>query len=398
MRATQIRTYRHDAAVRPFIVIWEMTQACPLACVHCRAEAQLRRHPGELTSAEARDLMAQVTEFGTPPPVFVLTGGDPFQRPDLLGLVRYGTGLGLPVAVSPSGTPTLTPGHLAELRDAGARAISLSLDGSTAEIHDRFRGVPGVFGWTLEAWQAAIELGLKVQINTTVTGHNLTDLADIAALVHRLGAVSWSAFLLVPTGRGALLPALTARQAEDVLNLVYDAGEFVPARTTEAHHFRRVVIQRDILARYGTDHVAALGLGPLYLQLRERLSSLGMSRRKARRPPVNINAGQGFVFISHLGTVHPSGFLPLAAGNVRTGRLADIYRTSPLFTGLRDHGQLTGRCGTCEFTAICGGSRSRAFALTGDPYAEDPWCSYQPGTFPYQDDLAAIGPRPAGPR
>lgn len=395
MRTAPIRSYRHDVGTRPFIVIWEMTQACPLACVHCRAEAQPDRHPGELATDEARDLMAQVAEFGRPPPVFVLTGGDPFQRPDLLDLVRHGARLGLPVAVSPSGTPTLTAGRLADLREAGARAISLSLDGSTAEIHDRFRGVPGVFGWTLDAWQAARELGLKVQINTTVTGHNLADLADIAALVSRLGAVSWSAFALVPTGRGALLPALTARQAEDVLNFVYDAGEFVPARTTEAHHFRRAVIQRDILSSHGADHVAVLGLGEPYLRLRQRLDDLALPRRKARRPPANVNAGQGFVFISHLGTVHPSGFLPLAAGSVRTGRLADIYRTSPLFTGMRDHGRLTGRCGGCEFAPVCGGSRSRAFALTGDPYAEDPWCSYQPGTFPYPDDLAAMGLRPA---
>jgi AdoMet-dependent heme synthase len=393
--AVPIRTYRHDVADRPFVVIWEMTQACPLACVHCRAEARPGRHPGELTTDEAHNLMAQVAEFGSPPPIFVLTGGDPFQRPDLFDLVRHGTRLGLAVAVSPSGTPTLTAGRLAELREAGARAISLSLDGSTAEVHDRFRGVPGVFGWTLEAWQAARELGLKVQINTTVTGHNLADLADIAALVHRLGAVSWSAFLLVPTGRGALLPALTAGQAEDVLNFVYDAGEFVPARTTEAHHFRRVVIQREILRSRGADHVAVLGLGNLYLRLRDRLGDLGLARRKARRPPANVNAGQGFVFISHLGTVHPSGFLPLAAGSVRTGRLAGLYRTSSLFTGLREHGRLTGRCGACEFAPVCGGSRSRAFALSGDPYAEDPWCSYQPGTFPYPADLAAMGLRPA---
>ncbi|HEX9042758.1 MAG TPA: TIGR04053 family radical SAM/SPASM domain-containing protein [Trebonia sp.] len=394
MRSTPIRSYRHDAGARPFIVIWEMTQACPLACVHCRAEARPDRDPGELSTDEACDLMDQVAEFGSPPPVWVLTGGDPFQRPDLLDLVRYGTERGLPVAVSPSGTPTLTAGRLAGLREAGAKAISLSLDGSTAAVHDRFRGVPGVFGWTLDAWRAARELGLRVQINTTVTGHNLADLADIAALVADLGAVSWSAFLLVPTGRGALLPGLTARQAEDVLNFVYDAGEFVPARTTEAHHFRRVVIQREILSARGADHVAVLGLGDEYLRLRQRLGDLGLARRKARRPPANVNAGQGFVFVSHLGTVHPSGFLPVSAGSVRTGRLTDIYRTSPLFTGMRDHDRLTGRCGACEFVTVCGGSRSRAFALAGDPYAEDPWCSYQPGTFPYPDDLAAMGLRP----
>lgn len=393
MRTAPIRTWRHDPGDRPFIVIWEMTQACALACVHCRAEARPARDPGELTTGQARDLMAQVMEFGSPPPVFVLTGGDPFERPDLLDLVRHGTGLGLPMAVSPSGTPTLTADRLAELREAGARAISLSLDGSTARIHDEFRGVPGVFDLTLRAWRAARELGLRVQINTTVTGHNVTDLADIAALVQQLGAVSWSAFLLVPTGRGALLPMLTADQVEDVLHFVYDAGDHVPARTTEAHHFRRVVLQREILRARGADHVETLGLGPTYSRLRDRLDELGLERRRARRAPVNVNAGQGFVFVSHRGTVHPSGFLPLAAGDVRTGRLADIYRTSPLFAGLRDHTTLTGRCGSCEFAPVCGGSRSRAFALTGDPHAEDPWCAYRPGTFPYLDDLAAADPR-----
>jgi radical SAM protein len=389
-QATLLRSYRHDVAERPFIVIWEMTQACPLACKHCRAEAQPDRASGELSTDEARALMTQVAEFGSPPPVFVLTGGDPFQRPDLFELVRHGTRLGLPVAVSPSGTPTLTADRLAELRDAGARAISLSLDGSTSAIHDGFRGVDGVFQWTLDAWRAATELGLKVQINTSVTGHNLTDLPDIVSLVNRLGAMSWSAFLLVPTGRGALLPGLTARQAEDVLNFVYDAGEFVPARTTEAHHFRRVLIERDILRRRSVDHVAALGLGPLYVSLRERLGELGLTRRRARRPPMNVNAAQGFVFVSHLGTVHPSGFLPVAAGSVRSDRLADIYRTSPLFTGLREHDRLGGRCGECEFASVCGGSRSRAFAVSGDPYAEEPWCVYQPGSFPYQEDLARV--------
>lgn len=390
MYAGQVRTYRHDVAARPLIVIWEMTQACPLACRHCRAEAEPSRHPGELTTDEARALMAQVVELGSPPPIFVLTGGDPFQRPDLLELVRHGTRLGLPVAVSPSGTPTLTGARLRQLRDAGARAISLSVDGSTEEIHDQFRGVSGVFRWTLDAWRAAAELGLKVQINTSVTGHNLTDLADIVALVHRFGAMSWSAFMLVPTGRGALLPPLSAQEAEDVLNFVYDAGQFIPARTTEAHHFRRIAIQREILRRRGADHVAVLGLGELYLRLRGQLSELDLPPRLSRRAPMNVNAGQGFVFVSHLGTVHPSGFLPLGAGSVRTARLAAIYRTSPLFTGLRDHHSRTGRCGSCEFAAVCGGSRSRAFATSGDPYAEDPWCGYQPGSFPYQDDLAQV--------
>ncbi|TDQ53736.1 TIGR04053 family radical SAM/SPASM domain-containing protein [Actinorugispora endophytica] len=392
-----IRAPRHGSSERPFIVIWEATRACPLACRHCRAEAVPDRDPGELTTAEARGLMDQVAAFGSPPPLFVITGGDPFQRPDLYELVRYGAGAGLPVAVSPSGTPTLTAGNLARLKDAGAKAVSLSLDGSTREVHDDFRATRGVYDWTLDAWRAARETGLKVQVNTTVTGHNITDLPEVVRVVSELGATTWSAFLLVPTGRGRLLPGLDARQVEDVLNFVYDAGAFVPSRTTEAHHFRRVAVQRGVLERRGADHVEALGLGPLYERLRERLSGLGLPRRRARRPPMDVNAARGFVFVSHRGAVHPSGFLPVAAGDVRRDPLPDIYRSSPLFTGLRDPDRLTGRCGACEFRTVCGGSRSRAFATSGDPHAEDPWCAYEPGSFPYQDDLAELG-IPAGTR
>ncbi|SFP68776.1 radical SAM protein, BA_1875 family [Actinomadura madurae] len=387
----QIRSPRHDPADRPLIVIWEATQACPLACRHCRAEARPDRDPGELTTVEACGLMAQVAEFGSPPPLFVITGGDPFQRPDLFELVRHGTRLGLPVAVSPSGTPTLTKDGLTGLREAGARAVSLSLDGSDARVHDAFRATPGVYRWTLDAWQAARDLGLKVQINTTVTGHNLTDLPEIVRIVRQMGALTWSAFLLVPTGRGRLLPGLDPHQVEDVLNFVYDAGAFVPARTTEAHHFRRIAIQRAILSRQEADHVAVLGLGPLYQTLRQRLTELDLPLRRARRPPMDVSSARGFAFVSHRGTVHPSGFLPSPAGNVRNDRLTDIYRTSPLFTGLRDPGNLTGRCGACEFRTICGGSRSRALATSGDPYAEEPWCAYEPGSFPYEDELASYG-------
>lgn len=387
----QIRVPRHDPADRPFIVIWEATQACPLACRHCRAEARPGRDPGELSTSEAFGLIEQVAAFGSPPPLFVITGGDPFQRPDLFALVRHGARAGLPVAVSPSGTPTLTSENLTRLTEAGARAISLSLDGSNARIHDDFRATRGVYGWTLDAWRDARELGLKVQINTTVAGHNLTDLPEIVRVVHEMGALTWSAFLLVPTGRGKLLPGLDPHQVEDVLNFVYDAGAHIPARTTEAHHFRRIAVQREILRRHDADHVAALGLGPLYKELRHRLDELELPVRRARRPPMDVNSARGFVFVSHRGTVHPSGFLPTPAGSVRHERLTGIYRNSPLFVGLRDPGRLTGRCGACEFRTICGGSRSRALATSGDPYAEEPWCSYTPGSFPYQDELGAYG-------
>ncbi|WP_240796594.1 TIGR04053 family radical SAM/SPASM domain-containing protein [Streptomyces sp. RFCAC02] len=390
--APVVRRQRQDAGERPFIVIWEATRACPLACLHCRAEAVPDRDPRELDTRAAEDLIRQVAAFGHPAPLFVITGGDPFQRPDLLELIAYGARTGVRVAVSPSGTPTLTPERLRAVHGAGAVGLSLSLDGSTPGLHDGFRGVPGVYRWTLDAWDAARALGMKTQINTTVTRHNLHDLPDIVRLVRDHGAMLWSAFLLVPTGRGSALGALTAGETEDVLNFVHDIGLTVPAKTTEAHHFRRVALQRRILADRGDDHVAVLGLGPLYRALRDRAAALGLTdgARRARRPPLDVNAGRGFVFVSHTGTVHPSGFLPLGAGSVRERPLTEIYRTSGLFTGLRDPDRLGGRCGACEFRRVCGGSRSRAFGLTGDPYAEEPWCGYVPGSFPHRRELAGL--------
>lgn len=385
-----VRVPKRDVNDKPFIVIWETTQACPLACLHCRASARPNRDRGELSTDEAIRLMSQIAEFGRPAPLFVITGGDPFQRPDLETIVRRGTELGLPVSVSPSGTPTLTREALHGLHQAGARAISLSLDASSAEQHDGFRGVPGVYDLTTRAWSSANEMGLKVQINTTATRKNVLDLPNIAAQVRDRKALLWSVFFLVPTGRGRALECLDAAETEDVLNALYDLGENIAVKTTEGHHFRRVCLQRAILAKEGADPVKVLGLGPLYKELRQRLDELGLADqpRRPRRPPLQVSAGNGFVFISHLGEVHPSGFLPVSAGNIRQQSLVDIYRSSPLFTGLRDPQLLGGRCGACEFRVVCGGSRARAYATTGDVYAEEPGCSYQPGSFPYPLDLA----------
>lgn len=394
MRQTaQVRHQRTDPNDRPFIVIWESTRACQLACRHCRASAQPGRDSRELSTEEAARLMREVASFGSPAPLFVITGGDPFQRPDLFDLVREGTTAGLAVAVSPSGTPTLTREALEGLHRAGARAVSLSVDGSDATIHDAFRQVDGVYDLTVAAWHTARKIGLKVQVNTTVGRHNLHDLPRIAHLVHELGAMTWSSFLLVPTGRGAGLETLTPAEVEDVLNWLYDVGLTVPAKTTEAHHFRRVVLEREILERHRLDPVSFLGLGDLYADLRAASDALGLTGiagERRRRPPMDVNAGRGFVFVSHVGTVHPSGFLPMAAGDVREKPLPEIYRRSDLLVGLRDRTRLGGRCGACEFAAVCGGSRSRAFASTGDPLAEEPWCGYQPGSFPFQDEVRAL--------
>ncbi|MET9605687.1 TIGR04053 family radical SAM/SPASM domain-containing protein [Streptomyces sp. NPDC006512] len=384
-----VRRPRHSVAERPFLVIWEATRACPLACLHCRAEALTARDPRELDGADARRVMDQTAAFGKPGPLFVITGGDPFQRPDLADLIAYGTSLGLRVAVSPSGTPTLTRAGLEAVRDAGAVALSLSLDGSTAARHDAFRGVPGVYDWTLEGWRTARELGLKVQINTTVSRDSLEDLADIAALVRREGAMLWSGFLLVPTGRAEGLDPPTPAEIEDVLHFLYDCGAVMATKTTEGHHFRRVALQRAVLDARGERPA----LGPLYGRLRARAAGLGFfegARRTVRRPPMDVSSGRGFVFVSHTGEVHPSGFLPLSGGNVKERPLTSVYRESALFTSLRDPSLLRGRCGACEFKTVCGGSRSRAYGSTGDVLEEDPYCAYEPGSFPYRREVEAL--------
>ncbi|HVA78306.1 MAG TPA: TIGR04053 family radical SAM/SPASM domain-containing protein [Candidatus Binataceae bacterium] len=386
------RTIRHarvDLSHRPFIVIWEVTRACDLACLHCRATSMATADPAELSTADGLELIDQIAAFGSPPPLFVLTGGDPLKRRDLVELVRHAASRGLPTALSPSATPLLTTQALAELKDAGLVAISLSLDGSSAPIHDSFRGREQTFARTLEAWERAHEIGLKVQVNTTVTRRNLRDLAAIARLVLEHRAMTWSVFFLVQTGRGSGLEQILPTECEDVLNFLYDVGAIFPVKTTEAHHFKRVAMQRAIIEQTGSAADRAFEPGENYRYLRREFGPIVPTGRR-RRPPLDINAARGFVFVSHTGEVYPSGFLPLSAGNVRTTELPSLYRTSAIFTALRETRLLEGRCGACEFAPVCGGSRSRAFAQTGDLLAEDALCGYEPGSFPYQAELAAL--------
>ena len=377
--------------MQPMIVIWEATRACQLACRHCRAEATPARNPFELTVDEATKLMEEVLSFGKPAPIFIISGGDCFERDDLFEIAERGVKMGLHVAVSPSGTEKLTKESLSNLQDVGVNVISLSLDGATKESHDGFRKIPGTYENTIAGWEAARELGMKVQLNTVVARHNVLELPAIAQTVRELGVMTWSGFLLVPTGRGVDLGALTAEECEDVLNLFYDLGETVPVKTTEGHHFRRVAIQRHVLEEAGVDHVSAMNLGPLYQTLRADAESRGLLEgARRRRPPINISSGNGFVFVNHVGQVTPSGFLEVPAGNVRDSSIVDIYRSSELFTGIRRPDFLEGRCGACEYKTVCGGSRSRAYNATGNIYAEEPLCAYEPGTFVLADAVQEL--------
>lgn len=384
-----VRHPKFDVSDRPFIVLWEVTRACDLACAHCRTEAVPTRSLAELTTEEGRTLIDQIAAFGQPSPLLVLTGGDPLKRPDLAELVAHASSQQVPVAFSPSATPLLTADVLRELQAAGLKSISLSVDSTNDDVHDAFRGIDGVFARTMAAWEAALDLGLKVQIDTTVAKLNLWELPSIAQILRERHAAAWSVFFLVPVGRSAQLEQITPRECEDVMNFVYDVGLSIAARTTEGHHFKRVVLQRTVLNSLGLDPEQQLGLGPTYRELRARLG-WEPSGDFARRAPLDVNAGRGFVFVSHVGTVHPSGFLTASAGNVRIKTLNEIYRTSKLLNDLRRASMLGGRCGQCEFAPVCGGSRSRAFATTGSALAEDPLCSYRPLSFPFQKELAYV--------
>ncbi|MCB8957225.1 MAG: TIGR04053 family radical SAM/SPASM domain-containing protein [Nocardioides sp.] len=364
-----VRHLHHDPADRPLITIWEVTRACALVCRHCRADAQTRAHPRQLTTEQGRALLDDIAAFGKPYPIVVLTGGDPFERPDLAELVRYGTSLGLHVALSPSVTPRLTPEVLAELREAGAVALSLSLDGAVAGTHDSFRGVPGVFDDTLRAAGWVKDAGFRLQVNTTVASNNVDELPDVLRTVIDLGASLWSVFFLVPTGRGSTLEPLSAAEVEDVLHWLHDVSDLIAVKATEAPHYRRIALQR---ARGERPE-----LGELHRQLTaatEDLRAGRATRRRPPRPPIDVNSGRGFAFIDHLGDVYPSGFLPHHCGNVTEHGFREIYRTDPLLQSLRDPSQFHGPCGTCEFRDVCGGSRSHAYAVTGDVLASDPTC------------------------
>jgi AdoMet-dependent heme synthase len=360
-----------DYSQRPMLVFWEVTRACLLACRHCRASAARDPLPGELSSDEGRALIDQVAAFGRPYPILVLTGGDCLLRTDVFDMVAYADSLGVPVAMSPSVTPMLTAEAITAMVDAGVKAVSLSLDGATPATHDGVRGIPGHFDQTIPAIRALVDAGLKVQINTTVMRANLEELPDIAALMAETGVAIWEVFFLVHVGRGQATGAITAAEHEDVCHFLYDASHYgFTVRTVEAPFFRRVVVQR----RAGEPAPGTAS----YLGLHERLlARLGPAERRSTAHTVSTRDGKGIVFVSHDGEVFPAGFLPLPLGSVRERPLAEIYRDSPVLRSIRA-AEFRGRCGSCEYADLCGGSRARAYADTGDPLAEDSACIHQP--------------------
>lgn len=372
-RAAAERTYQNERMVHadfdqaPFTIAWEVTRACAYACVHCRADAQPHRDPCELSTAGAKVLIERLAAFGNNP-ILIFTGGDPLMRPDVFELIAYATERGLRCSLTPTATALPTRERLEKALQAGIRRVALSLDAPRAEIHDDFRKVKGSWQRTMDTLHRAHDVGLSVQVNTTVAKHNIDILYEMVPFIQEVGAVQWSVFFLVPTGRAMVEQMVSAEQHERVFNWLYDLAQTAPfdIKATAAPMYRRVAIERKRAQNDGKP-VTFQGAGFQYAD--------GLDR-----PTKGVNDGNGFLFISHIGDIQPSGFLPITAGNVRTDDIVEIYRHSNLFSDLRDPNKLKGKCGVCEYREVCGGQRGRAYSVTGDYLESDPVCAYIPVT------------------
>ena len=374
---------RDDFSHSPLLVFYETTRACDLLCRHCRADAQVHRDPTELTTLQARRLIAELTIFPKPP-LLVFTGGDALKREDVFELVGHAADLGLRTAMTPSATPLVTAEALGRLRSAGLGRLAVSLDGATRRTHDRFRRVSGSFVRTLQIIEDARRCGLPVQVNTTVASHNLGELDAMAQVLAALpGVVMWSVFFLVPTGRACGEAAgaggvrrLTADETEAAFETLWRQSTRQPyaIKTTEAPHYRRFVAQQLAASQW----VRRAGRGTDAGAGTEARSVTEARPATARRHFVGTNDGKGVMFVGHTGEIYPSGFLPIRCGRFPFDSVVHVYQKAALFEALRDPDRLLGKCGACEFRNVCGGSRARAFAVNGHPLAEEPDCAYVP--------------------
>jgi radical SAM protein len=359
--APPLANYRRtDFDKSPFLVFWEITQACDLVCKHCRACAQPDRHPEELTSSQCRDLIQQLATFPIKP-ILILTGGDPMKRDDVFDIVRFGIEADLTVTMTPSPTPLVTPESIAQLKAAGLSRLAVSLDGVDAATHDGIRGLSGSYDRVIEIIRDSRAVDLPVQINTMISKRNVHQTDAIAELIADLDIVLWSVFFLIPVGRGAEEERIAPEQYEEVFESLWHNAESqsYSVKTTEAHHYRRFVLQRGGNPQRGAGEAA-------------------VQDDRIQRAPLGVSDGKGCMFVSHIGQVFPSGFLPLEAGRFPRDSVIDVYQNSKLFRELRDPDGFGGKCGCCEFRQVCGGSRARAYAVTGDHLAAEPDCIYQP--------------------
>ncbi|WLR56897.1 TIGR04053 family radical SAM/SPASM domain-containing protein [Mesobacillus subterraneus] len=367
----------HPAAIdfneNPYIVIWEVTRACQLKCLHCRADAQNKPDPMELTAEEGKNLIDQIYDMGNP--MLVFTGGDCMMREDLFDLAEYAISKGMRVSMTPSATDNVTKENMQRAKEVGLSRWAFSLDGPSPEIHDHFRGTPGSFDLTIEKVKYLNDLNMPLQLNTVISRYNYEHLEQMVELMKELKVVMWYIFLLVPTGRGQRDACLTPAEHEKVFRWLYELSKTAPydIKTTAAQHYRRVVFQQKTRENRVNKKEGIRYADTLTKDMASMIDGL-------KRAPKGVNDGNGFLFVSHTGDVMPSGLLPLVGGNVREKPLAEIYRNSPIFKELRSPDKYKGKCGICEFRFVCGGSRSRSYAVTGDYMESEPFCVYIPET------------------
>jgi len=359
-----------DFPISPMLFYYEVTLACDLVCKHCRASAQAEAHPEELSPELARALIDQVAQFPRPP-MLVLTGGDPLKRGDLFSLIEHATARGLHVALTPSATPLATREAFRRAQEAGIRALGISLDAADRAVHDSFRGWEGSFDRTLQMIHDGQSLGLPIQVNTTITRRNLDQVDLLAELLAGFRIAMWSVFFLVPVGRGATEERISPGEYERVFARLWFHAQRQPyaLKTTEAPHYRRYVLQ------HGGDPLRPTG------------SSRAEGGPPLHRAPLGVTDGKGVMFVSHKGEIFPAGFLPLSCGRFPEQSVVETYQRHPLFVALRDPDRFKGKCGICEYRYVCGGSRARAFAVTGDPLESEPDCIYEP-----RPDIAPLRP------
>jgi len=339
------------------LVAWETTRNCNLSCVHCRAAATNGPYAGELDTGQAFRLLDQIAEVGRP--IIILTGGEPLLREDIFDIARYGDDLGLRMVMAPNGT-LITPDVASKMAASGIRRISASIDGATKEFHDKFRGVDGAFDAAIRGIEYVKAAGIEFQINTTITKTNLDQIPRILELAEELGAVAHHIFLLVPTGRGKYIvdQAIDADSYESTLNWFYDQREktSLQLKATCAPHYYRILRQR----------------------ARNEGKTISFESHGLDAVTRGCLAGTGFCFISHTGIVQPCGYTDVECGDITRDTFGNVWRNSPVFLKLRNFKQLEGKCGRCEYRAVCGGCRARAYEASGNYMAEEPLCAYQP--------------------
>ncbi len=388
---------------KPRLIFWEVTKGCNLRCIHCRATATELMSPADLPTGKALNIISQIAQFANP--ILVLSGGEPLYRQDIFQLAEYAASLGVRTALATNGT-LVTKDVAEKIKNAGIKRVSISLDGSDATTHDSFRGIPGAFDAAVYGMKNLQEVGVSVQINTTIARHNAHQLPDVLTLARRLGADALHTFLLVPVGCGvdiATEQMVAPEEYERMLNWFYDQSleGGIELKATCAPHYFRVMRQRKAADRLAGREVAAPvvahphEIGPTDMTMP---GSTGISLKPNGGPPAghtgnfgshpsDMNAstkgclaGTGVCFISHEGEVFPCGYLPAIAGDLRKQSFAEIWNESSVFAQLRDDDNLKGKCGCCEFRHVCMGCRARAYAATGDFLAEEPFCVYEPGT------------------